>query len=55
MNERGHLDLLKGFVTIEGSCLVPQRIAAGKFRQHPYMALKGDYSATSEVCQTMVD
>src|SRR5712692_3182413 len=56
LKERGHLDLLKGLITIEGSCSLPNSgLKAEDFDHIPYMALKGDYTATSEVCQTTVD
>jgi hypothetical protein len=56
LKERGHLDLLKGLVTIEGSCSLPNSgLKPEDFDNIPYLALKGDYTATSEVCQTTVD
>ena len=56
LKERGHLDLLKGLITIEGSCSLPNSgLKPEDFDNIPYLALKGDYSATSEVCQTTVD
>ncbi len=56
LKERGHLDLLKGLITIEGSCSLPNSgLKPEDFDNIPYMALKGDYTATSEVCQTTVD
>jgi hypothetical protein len=56
LKERGHLDLLKGLVTIEGSCSLPNSgLKPEDFDSIPYLALKGDYTATSEVCQTTVD
>ena len=56
LRERGHLDLLKGLITIEGSCSLPNSgLKAEDFDHIPYLALKGDYTATSEVCQTTVD
>ncbi len=56
LKERGHLDLLKGLITIEGSCSLPNSgLSAADFDNIPYLALKGDYTATSEVCQTSVD
>ena len=56
LKERGHLDLLKGLVTIEGSCSLPNSgLTAADFDNIPYMALKGDYTATSMVCQDTVN
>jgi hypothetical protein len=56
LKERGHLDMLKGLITIEGSCSLPNSgLTAADFDNIPYMALKGDYTPTSEVCQTTVD
>ena len=56
LKERGHLNLLKGLITIEGSCSLPNSgLTAADFDTIPYMALKGDYTATSTICQTTVD
>jgi hypothetical protein len=56
LKERGHLDLLKGLITIEGGCSLPNSgLKAEDFDNIPYMALKGDYTATSEQCQATVD
>jgi len=56
LKERGHLDMLKGLITIEGSCSLPNSgLTAEDFDNVPYLALKGDYTATSEVCQTSVN
>ncbi len=56
LKERGHLDLLKGLITIEGSCSLPNSgLKASDFDNIPYLALKGDYTATSQVCQETVD
>ena len=56
LKERGHLDLLKGLITIEGSCSLPNSgLKAEDFDNIPYLALKGDYTATSAVCQATVD
>jgi hypothetical protein len=56
LKERGHLDLLKGLITIEGSCsLSNSGLKAEDFDDIPYLALKGDYTPTSEVCQKTVD
>jgi hypothetical protein len=56
LKERGHLDMLKGLITIEGSCSLPNSgLKPEDFDNIPYMALKGDYTVDSEVCQTTVD
>jgi hypothetical protein len=56
LKEHGHLDLLKGLITIEGGCSLPNSgLKAEDFDNIPYMALKGDYAATSEQCQATVD
>ena len=56
LKERGQLDLLKGLVTIEGSCsLSNSGLTAADFDKIPYLALKGDYTQTSTVCQETVD
>jgi hypothetical protein len=56
LKERGHLNLLKGLVTLEGSCSLPNSgLTAADFDSIPYMALKGDYTATSMICQETVD
>ena len=55
LKERGHLDMLKGLVTLEGSCSLPNSgLTAADFDNIPYMALKGDYTATSMVCEDSV-
>jgi hypothetical protein len=56
LKERGRLDLLKGLITLEGSCSLPNSgLTAADFDAIPYMALKGDYAGTSMVCQETVD
>lgn len=56
LKERGHLGLLKGLITLEGSCSLPNSgLTAADFDDIPYMALKGDYTATSMVCQDTVN
>ena len=56
LKERGHLDMIKGLITIEGSCSLPNSgLKADDFDNIPYMALKGDYTPTSEVCDTTVN
>jgi len=56
LKERGHLSMVKGLITIEGSCSLPNSgLTAEDFDNIPYMALKGDYTASSEVCDTTVN
>jgi hypothetical protein len=56
LKERGRLGLVKGLITIEGSCSLPNSgLKAEDFDNIPYMALKGDYTASSEVCDTTVN
>jgi hypothetical protein len=56
LKERGRLDLVKGLITIEGGCSLAQSgLAAADFDAIPYLALKGDYQATSAQCQGTVD
>jgi hypothetical protein len=56
LKERGHLDMVKGLITIEGACsLQNSGLKAEDFDNIPYLALKGDYTAASEACQNTVD
>lgn len=56
LKERGHLDLVKGLITIEGGCSLPNSgLTAADFDSIPYLALKGDYTPTSAQCQETVD
>jgi hypothetical protein len=56
LKERGHLNLVKALITVEGGCSLPQSgLAAADFDAIPYLALKGDYTATSAQCQETVD
>ena len=56
LKERGHLEMLKGLITIEGSCSLPNSgLKAEDFDNIPYLALKGDYTPKSTVCQSTVD
>jgi hypothetical protein len=56
LKERGRLDLVKGLITIEGGCSLPNSgLTAADFDSIPYLALKGDYTATSQQCQDTVD
>jgi hypothetical protein len=55
LKERGHLNLLKGLITLEGSCSFPNSgVKAEDFDNIPYLAVKGDYAATSQVCEDSV-
>jgi hypothetical protein len=56
LKERGKLNLVKGLITIEGGCSLPNSgLTAADFDSIPYMALKGDYTAISPQCQETVD
>jgi hypothetical protein len=56
LKERGHLELLKGLITIEGSCSFSSSgLTAADFDNIPYLAVKGDYATTSTVCQETVN
>ena len=56
LKERGHLNLVKGLITIEGGCSLPTSgLSAEDFDSVPYLALKGDYTQTSTQCQDTVD
>jgi hypothetical protein len=56
LKERGQLGLLKGLITIEGSCSLPNSgLTAADFDNIPYMVLKGDYTQASMVCQDTVN
>lgn len=56
LKERGHADLVKALITVEGGCSLPQSgLTAADFDAIPYLALKGDYTATSQQCQETVD
>jgi hypothetical protein len=56
LKERGRLDLVKGLITIEGGCSLPNSgLTAADFDNIPYLSLKGDYTATSQQCQDTVD
>jgi len=48
--------MLKGLLQVEGgSNTAASGTTADDFRSIPYLAFKGDYSATSTVAQTLVD
>jgi hypothetical protein len=56
LKERGRLDLVKGLITIEGGCSLPNSgLTAEDFDAIPYLALKGDYTGTSAQCEATVD
>ncbi len=56
LKEHGNLNLLKGLLTLEGSCsLANSGLTPADFDNIPYMALKGDYTATNTQCQQTVD
>src|SRR5437870_12673033 len=51
LKERGHLNMLKALVTIEGSCsFAGAGLTAADFDNIAYLALKGDYTPRSAVC-----
>lgn len=55
LKERGRLNLLKGLITVEGSCsLANSGLTAADFDNIPYLALKGDYTTTNTLCQDTV-
>jgi hypothetical protein len=56
LKEKGKLGLVKGLITIEGGCSLPNSgLTAADFDAIPYLAIKGDYTATSQQCQETVD
>jgi hypothetical protein len=56
LKERGRLDLVKGLITIEGGCSLPQSgLTAADFDRIPYLVVKGDYANASTQCQETVD
>jgi hypothetical protein len=56
LKERGRLDLVKGLITIEGGCSLPNSgLTAADFDAIPYLSIKGDYTGTSQQCQDTVD
>jgi hypothetical protein len=55
LKERGQSHLLKGLITLEGSCsLSNSGLTAADFDTIPYLAMKGDYTATSTGCTETV-
>lgn len=51
LKERGHLNLVKGLITVEGGCSLPNSgLTAADFDAIPYLAIKGDFTATSQQC-----
>jgi hypothetical protein len=56
LKRRGHLNMLKGLITVEGGCSFAQSgLAAPDFDRIPYLAIKGDYTTISPQCQESVD
>jgi len=56
LKRRGHLNMLKGLITVEGGCSFAQSgLAASDFDRIPYLAIKGDYTVISPQCQESVD
>ena len=55
LKEDGKLGLLKGLITVEGSCdLGLAGLSAADFDNIPYLAFKGDYTVTSALCVNAV-
>jgi hypothetical protein len=55
LKERGQAHLLKGLITIEGSCsLTGSGLVAADFDAIPYLAVKGDYAQVSPACSETV-
>ncbi|MEP6962856.1 MAG: hypothetical protein ABI995_12310 [Acidobacteriota bacterium] len=55
LKERGKLGLLKGLITLEGGCsFANSGLKAEDFDNIPYLAVKGDYTATSQQCEDSV-
>jgi hypothetical protein len=55
LRDAGKLDLLKGLITIEGSCsFTASGTAAADYVNIPYLAFIGDYTGHSPVCQASV-
>jgi hypothetical protein len=56
LKRRGHRNMLKGLITVEGGCSFAQSgLDAVDFDRIPYLAIKGDYTVTSQQCQDSVD
>jgi hypothetical protein len=58
LKEQGKLGMLKGLITIEGSCALDTSglaVDGSDFKTIPYLAFKGDHANTSAVCQATVD
>ena len=56
LKERGHLNLVKALITVEGGCSFAQSgLTAADFDAIPYLAIKGDYTVTSPQCTESVD
>ena len=54
LKERGHLNLLKGLITIEGSCsLANSGLTAADFDDIPYLALKGTTRGPARDARTL--
>lgn len=55
LKRRGHINMLKGLITVEGGCSFAQSgLDAADFDNIPYLAIKGDYTVTSPACQESV-
>jgi hypothetical protein len=56
LREDGKLNLLKGLITVEGTCsFANSGTTAADFDNVPYLAFKGDYTVFSQGCQDVVN
>jgi len=56
LKEDGKLDLLKGLITVEGTCsFANSGTTAADYDNIPYLAFKGDYSVFMQGCQDVVN
>ena len=56
LKEDGKLNLLKGLITVEGTCsFANSGTTAADYDNIPYLAFKGDYTVFNPGCQSVVD
>src|SRR4029078_5059283 len=56
LKEDGKLNLLKGLITVEGTCsFANSGTTAADYDNVPYLAIKGDYTVFNQGCQDVVD